>query len=82
MISTDNWLRIVVAMQINAILFGAGAVTVLSVPELAAQARFLIPVVVFLAFGLSPFVSLVIYPRMRIRNWGRADWKRGDAFSG
>lgn len=80
--STNTWLRIVVSMQLNAILFGIGAITVLSVPALAEYAKYLLPAVVILAFGLAPFVSLVVYPRMRLRNWGQRSWMRGDAISG
>lgn len=68
MFSTNTWLRIVVAMQLNAILFGIGAITVLTVPALAAEAKWLLPLVVVAAFGLAPFLSLVVYPRMRVRN--------------
>ncbi len=82
MISTNNWLRIIVSMQINAMLFGLGAIAVLSVPALAVHAKYLIPAVVVLAFGLAPFLSLVVYPRMRVRNWGRPGWVRGDRISG
>lgn len=80
--STNTWLRIVVSMQLNAILFGIGAITVLSVPALAEQAKYLLPAVVVVAFGLAPFLSLVVYPRMRLRNWGRRNWLKGDSVSG
>lgn len=82
MLSTETWLRIVCAMMANAVLFGAGAVTVLSVPALLPYAKFLIPAVVFLSFALAPFVAALIAPRMRLRNWGREAWRRGDAISG
>lgn len=82
MFSTNTWLRIVVAMQLNAILFGIGAITVLTLPALAAEAKWLLPLVVVAAFGLAPFLSLVVYPRMRVRNWGRSVWRRGDLISG
>lgn len=82
MFSTNTWLRIVVAMQLNAIIFGVGAITVLTVPSLALHAKWLLPVVVVAAFGLAPFLSLVVYPRMRIRHWGRGAWRNGDVISG
>ena len=82
MFTTNTWLRIVVSMQLNAILFGIGAIAVLSVPALAAHAKFLIPAVVVAAFGLAPFLSLVVYPRMRLRHWGKRNWIRGDIVSG
>lgn len=82
MFTTDTWLKIVCSMMINAVLFGAGVITVLSVPALAAHAKILIPTVVVLSFALAPFIAMVIAPRMRIRNWGIRDWHRGDAISG
>ncbi|MBU2328812.1 MAG: hypothetical protein KJ755_15920 [Alphaproteobacteria bacterium] len=82
MFTTDTWLRIVCSMMINAVIFGAGAVLVLSVPALAAHAKILLPFVVIAAFAAAPFFALAVAPRMRLRNWGRRNWKRGDAISG
>ncbi len=82
MFATDTWLRIVCAMMCNAVLFGTGAIAVLSVPALLPYAKFLIPAVVFLSFALAPFVAALIAPRMRLRNWGRAAWREGDLISG
>lgn len=75
MLRTNTWLRIIVSMQINAVLFGLGTITVLSVPELAAHAKYLIPIIVALSFGLAPFLALVVFPRMRVRHWGRRAWQ-------
>lgn len=82
MFSTDTWLRIVVSMQINAMLFGAGAIAVLTVPALADHAKYLIPLVVLASFALSPFLAGLVVPRMRIRSWGRRNWVKGDVISG
>ncbi|WP_235679331.1 hypothetical protein [Aquibium microcysteis] len=82
MFSTDIWLRIVCAMQVNAMLFGIGTVTVLSVPALADRAEILIPAVVLASFLLAPIVGGFIAARMRLRNWGRRAWREGDAISG
>jgi hypothetical protein len=82
MLSTDTWLRILSGMMINAVLFGAGAITVLSVPDLAAQAKYLIPAVVVASFALTPFFAVPIARRMRLRNWGRQGWREGDVISG
>ncbi|MBB4063984.1 hypothetical protein [Gellertiella hungarica] len=82
MFSTDTWLRIIVSMQLNAVLFGAGAITVLSVPALAERAALLLPLVVVASFGLAPFLSKAFFPRLRLRNWGRTGWRRGDLISG
>lgn len=82
MFTTDTWLRIVCSMHVNAVLFGLGAITVLSVPALAEQAKFLIPAVVVASFALAPFIGGVIASRMRVRNWGKRAWREGDAISG
>ena len=82
MFTTDTWLTIVCSMMINAVIFGTGAVLVLSVPALAAHAKILLPFVVVAAFAAAPFFALAVAPRMRLRNWGRRDWKRGDVISG
>jgi hypothetical protein len=82
MFTTDTWLRIVCSMMINAVIFGTGAILVLSIPALAAEAKVLMPLVVIAAFGAAPFFALVVAPRMRLRYWGRRDWQRGDVISG
>lgn len=82
MFTTDTWLRIVCSMMINAVIFGAGAILVLSIPALAVHAKVLLPLVVIAAFAAAPVLALLVAPRMRLRNWGREDWKRGDAISG
>lgn len=69
-------------MMINAVIFGAGAFLVLSVPALAVHAKVLLPLVIIAAFASAPLFALVIAPRMRLRNWGRREWKRGDMISG
>lgn len=82
MLSTDTWLKIVSGMMINAVLFGFGAVTVLSIPALAEQAKYLMPAVVVLSFALAPFIAVPIASRMRLKNWGRSAWQKGDLVSG
>lgn len=82
MFATDTWLRIMSGMMINAVLFGLGAVTVLSAPTLAVHAKYLIPAVVVVSFVLAPLISVWTARRMRIRNWGRESWKNGDLISG
>lgn len=80
--STDSWLRVFCSMMANAVLFGIGTITVLSIPALADQAKYLIPAVVVASFVLAPLVAGAIFPRMRIRRWGKAAWVRGDLISG
>lgn len=73
---TDTYLTFFVSMMVNAVLFGAGAgaITVLSIPALAEQAKYLLPLVVVISFAAAPFIARLIAPRMRLRYWRR----RGD----
>lgn len=82
MLSTNTWLRIIASMQINAILFGLGVVVVLVTPALAANAKYWIPAVVAVSFIVAPLLAGFIARRMRIQEWGRDKWTRGDAISG
>ncbi|MEB2846213.1 hypothetical protein GAO09_06190 [Rhizobiales bacterium RZME27] len=82
MTKTNIWLAIMCGMMVNAVLFGVGTITVLTVPALTEHAKYLIPAVVVLSFALSPFISWLIAPRMRLRNWGKEEWQRGDMISG
>jgi hypothetical protein len=79
---TDTWLKIVSGMVASAVLFGIGAITVLAVPALAANAKYLIPVVVVTSIVGSLPIAVWIARRMRYRNWGRQDWNKGDWISG
>jgi len=67
-IPTDIWLKVMCALMINAVLFGVGVITVLSVPTFADQAKYLIPVVIVASFAITPFLCGFIARRMRIRN--------------
>lgn len=51
--------------MVGAVLFGVGAIAVLSVPSLNAQAAYLIPVVIAISVVLSPVIAWFIAPRMR-----------------
>ena len=57
--------------MINAVLFGAGLITVLTVPTLSAQASILIPAVVVASFVLAAPIAWLIAPRLRARYWRR-----------
>ena len=81
MLSTDTWLKIICSMMANAVIFGTGAAFVLSIPELAVNAKYLIPAAVVVSFAAAPFVAALVAPRMRIRNWGKKRWREGDLIS-
>ncbi len=53
----------------DAVLFGAGLITVLSLPALSANADIWIPVVVAAAFILAVPAAWWIAPRLRARYW-------------
>lgn len=81
MISTHIWLMIACSLMVNAVLFGFGIVPVLAIPALAAHAKYLIPAVVVTSLVLAPLIASLIVPRMRLRNYTRQEWQRGDLIS-
>lgn len=64
-------LAALIYMMTNAVIFGVGIITVLTVPALSAQAFIAIPVVVILAFVLAVPVAWLLAPRLRARYWRR-----------
>ena len=54
----------------NAVMFGAGIITVLTVPTLQAEAAIGIPAVVVASFILAAPAAWVIAPRLRARRMG------------
>lgn len=81
-ISTDFWLKVMCSLMINAVLFGVGVITVLSVPTLADLAKYLIPAVIVVSFMVTPLLCGFVARRMRIRNWSAEQWRQGDLISG
>lgn len=69
--NTDLFITAIVSMMTNAVLFGAGAITVLSVPALNDEAKYLLPAVIVASFALAPIAAWFIAPRLRARNWRR-----------
>lgn len=53
----------------NAVLFGAGLITVLTVPALSAHAFFWIPAVVAASFLFAAPLAWFLAPRLRARYW-------------
>jgi hypothetical protein len=66
--STRTNIAIVIFGMVNAVIFGIGAVTVLSIPALADRAMILLPIVVAASFLISPFVAWFMAPRLRLRH--------------
>jgi hypothetical protein len=53
----------------NAVLFGAGLITVLMIPALSAHAGFWIATVVAFSFIVAAPAAWLIAPRLRARYW-------------
>ena len=68
-LSTNTRIALLISTMVNAVIFGIGAVTVLSIPVLNANATILLPVVIVASFIISPFVSRILAPRLRSRLW-------------
>jgi hypothetical protein len=64
---TRTYVAALVSMMINAVVFGAGAIAVLSIPALEAEAWFWLPVVVVVSFLVSPFIGWALAPRLMAR---------------
>lgn len=67
--SPRAFITILLSLMVNAVLFGVGAILVLSVPALSDQAKFLLPVVVVASFIITPFIAWTMAPRLRARYW-------------
>jgi hypothetical protein len=67
-VQTRTQIAIAVGLMVNAVLFGAGAVAVLSIPALKAHAMVLLPAVIVLALALTPPIAWMIAPRLRLRH--------------
>jgi hypothetical protein len=67
------YITIMLSLMTCAVLFGIGAVAVLSVPALSEQAKFLLPVVNVASFVLGPIIAWFMAPRLRARYWKARD---------
>lgn len=67
------YITILLSLMTCAVLFGIGAVAVLSVPALNEQAKFLLPAVIVASFVLGPIIAWFMAPRLRARYWKARD---------
>ena len=65
--SNRSAISVLVSMIVSAVLFGIGAVTVLSMPSLSRHAATLLPFVVVASIVLSPIIAWYIAPQLRAR---------------
>lgn len=68
--SIRAYITALVSMMVNAVVFGIGAIAVLSIPALTGDAWFWLPLVVAVSFIVSPFIAWAIAPMLRAR-WQR-----------
>lgn len=73
---TRTWIAVLISLPVNAVLFGAGAIAVLSIPALAEQAKYLLPAVIVTGLAATLPLAWMLAPRLRLRQ-GRADARRG-----
>ena len=67
--STRFRISMLIYGMVNALLFGTGAIAVLSFPSLQDSWKVLVPVVVVLSFVLAAPIAWFIAPRLRARYW-------------
>ena len=63
--STRFSIALVLAGMVSSVLFGIGAITVLSIPTLSQHATLLLPLVIVASFILAPAIGWIIAPRLR-----------------
>jgi hypothetical protein len=65
--STKSSIALLLSGIVSTVLFGIGAVTVLSVPHLSESesAQILLPIVIVFSFVLAPMIAWVIAPWLR-----------------
>jgi hypothetical protein len=71
--SARIYITLLLSFMTCAVLFGIGAVAVLSVPALSEQAKFLLPAVIAASFVLGPIIAWFMAPRMRAGYWKARD---------
>lgn len=72
--STRFRISMVIYGMVNAVLFGTGAIAVLSLPSLQEFWKILIPIVVVLSFVLAAPIAWLIAPRLRARYWRQREF--------
>jgi len=64
---TRTMIAALISLPVNAVIFGAGAIAVLSIPALAEQAKYLLPAVIVGGFLVTFPVAWILAPRLRAR---------------
>ena len=64
---TITYITIFVSMMVNAVVFGAGTIAILTVPALDEQAKYLLPAWIVVTFLVSPVIARFMAPSLRLR---------------
>ena len=72
---TRTWIALLISLPVNAVLFGAGAIAVLSIPALTEQAKYLLPAVIVAGLAATLPLAWMLAPRLRVRR-GHANTRR------
>jgi hypothetical protein len=67
MLRTRTLMAGMLSLPVNAVLFGTGAVAVLSIPELQPYMEYILPATIALAFALTWPIAWKLAPRLRAR---------------
>ena len=65
--TTDTRIALIIYGLANAVIFGTGAITILSIPSLQEEWPYLLPIVVVLSFVLAWPIAKAIAPKLRSR---------------
>lgn len=63
---TRTYMAGTLSLMINAVLFGIGAIAVLSIPALTAHATILMPAVIITSLVITPFIAWKLAPQLRL----------------
>ena len=74
--STRFSISLLLSMMVSAVLFGIGAIIVLSIPSLSEHAPVLLPIVIVLSFVFAPIFAWVIAPKLRARYSRKVEARR------
>ena len=64
---TINYIAMLVSMMVNAVVFGVGAIVILTVPALDEHAKYLLPAWIVVTFLVSPVIGRFMAPSLRLR---------------
>lgn len=64
---TITYITMFVSMMVNAVVFGAGTVVILTIPALDEQAKYLLPAWIVVTFLVSPVIARFMAPSLRLR---------------